>query len=46
MLDRMAQNPLPHKLMNKDMTHKQFQPVDKEFVNKTKNYRVDIPLPL
>ena len=42
----MAQNPLPHKLMNKDMIYMQFQPVDKEFVKKTKMYGVDIPLPL
>ena len=43
-LDLMAQN--PHKLLSKDMIHKQFQPVDKELVNKTKMYGVDIPLPL
>ena len=40
----MAQN--PNKLINKDRIHKQFQPVDKELMKKTKMYGVDIPLPL
>ena len=38
--------PITDKLsQNKDMIHKQFQPVDNEFLKKTKMYGVDIPLP-